>query len=619
MDLALNQQQAAGSTCMDRFPVQRLLDELHARYSDLTDGNLASYIPELAAVDPHRFAISLMTADGFGYDAGDEDARFTIQSVSKAIVYGLALEDWGHAEVLRRIGVEPSGDPFNSISFDEGNNRPHNPMVNAGAIAAAALIKGKDKAERRARMLATFERFVGHPLDIDVRVYRSEIETGHRNRAIAYLELNAGMIQGNVEEHLDLYFMQCSILVTARDLAVMAATLANGGINPITGQRALRADHVRDVLSVMTTCGMYDFAGGWQFTVGLPAKSGVGGGIMAVQPGQLGIGVFSPLLDASGNSVRGVHVCRDLSQQLCLHMLAHRGNARTVVRRSYRVSEIRSKRQRRANETALLDREGHRIVVYELQGDLSFPSLESLTRRVTQDLDSAECFILDARRMLWLDAVAGELLGRLAERLRAHGRRLIICELPQSVAGVMLEEVVGAEVTTDLDATLESAEDALLQRFADVETAVDAELELSELDILTRLAPADVDLLRSHLTAGRYRAGEVIVSEGEPADRLYLITRGRAEISVAVGSGRRRLGTIEAGNLFGELALFSGGNRTADVIALGEVRCWVLARTDLDRLGETDPRLQIELLTLVGQALAERLRRANAEIRALSQ
>ena len=504
-----------------------------------------------------------MTADGFGYDAGDKEARFTIQSVSKAIVYGLALEDWGHDEVLRRIGVEPSGDPFNSITFDESNNRPFNPMVNAGAIAAAALIKGRDKAERRARMLATFERFVGHPVDIDVRVYRSEIETGHRNRAIAYLELNAGMIEGNVEEHLDLYFLQCSILVTARDLAVMAATLANGGINPVTGERALRADHVRDVLSVMTTCGMYDFAGGWQFNVGLPAKSGVGGGIMAVQPGQLGIGVFSPLLDASGNSVRGVHVCRDLSQQLCLHMLAHRGNARTVVRRSYRVAEIRSKRQRRAQETALLDREGHRIVVYELQGDLSFPSLESLTRRVIQDLDSAECFILDARRMLWLDAVAGELLGRLAERLRAHGRRLVICELPRrSPAHARGGRGCRGHRRSRRHARGRRGRAAAApgrrggrRRARSWPWPRSTSWPVSRPPTSTCCAPIS--------WPAAIGAGEVIVTEGEPADRLYLITRGRAEISVAVGAGRRRLGTIEAGNVFGELALFSGGRRTA--------------------------------------------------------
>ena len=390
-------------------------------------------------------------------------------------------------------------------------------------------------------------------------------------------------------------------------------------INPVTGQRALRADHVRDVLSVMTTCGMYDFAGGWQFTVGLPAKSGVGGGIMAVQPGQLGIGVFSPLLDASGNSVRGVHVCRDLSQQLCLHMLAHRGNARTVVRRSYRVAEIRSKRQRRAQETALLDREGHRIVVYELQGDLSFPSLESLTRRVIQDLDSAECFILDARRMLWLDAVGGRAAGpagRAAARARPPPDHL---RAAPSVAGVMLEEVVGAEVTTDLDATLEAAEDALLQRLAGAGAAGERGAGPGRDGHPGPSRPADLDLLRSHLMPGRYRAGEVIVSEGEPADRLYLIARGRAEISVAVGAGRRRLGTIEAGNMFGELALFSGGtpHRRRDRAGRGALLGAVARPTSTGWADEPAPADRAADPGRPG--LAERLRRANAEIRALSQ
>jgi CRP-like cAMP-binding protein len=190
-----------------------------------------------------------------------------------------------------------------------------------------------------------------------------------------------------------------------------------------------------------------------------------------------------------------------------------------------------------------------------------------------------------------------------------------------SIVGSMLEEVIGAEVSGDLDSTLEAAENALLERISGdpPDDDADRELPLTEIDILSRLSPADLELLTPYLAPGSYHAGDVIVSEGEPADRLYLMTLGRAEISVTVGGGRRRLGTIEAGNVFGELALFSGGRRTADVVALGEVRCWVLARTDLDRLGQRHPALQIRLLTLVGQALAERLRRANAEIRSLSQ
>ena len=306
----------------------------------------------------------------------------------------------------------------------------------------------------------------------------------------------------------------------------------------------------------MTTCGMYDYAGGWQFSVGLPAKSGVGGGIMAVQPGQLGIGVFSPLLDATGNSVRGVRVCRDLSQQLCLHMLAHRGNARTVVRRSYRVAEVRSKRQRRAQETALLDREGHRIVVYELQGDLSFPSLESLTRRVIQDLDSAECFILDARRMLWLDAVAGELLGRLAERLRAHGRRLVICELPPSVAGSLLEEVVGAEVTADLDATHRGrggCAAAAPGRRRHV-TARRSWIWPRSTSSRASHRPSST-LLRPHLIAGRYRRGRGDRGRGRarrpalPDDARPGRDQRRGRRRAAGGSARSRPATCSASSL----------------------------------------------------------------------
>jgi glutaminase len=165
-----------------------------------------------------------------------------------------------------------------------------------------------------------FQRYVGHPVSVDMAVFTSERATGHRNRAIAHLMLNFGMIDARVDEALDLYFKQCSVLVTCRDLAMMGATLANQGVNPLTGERAIAAEYVRDVLSVMYTCGMYDYAGEWAYRVGLPAKSGVGGGILAVVPGQAGIGVFSPRLDVHGNSVRGIRVCEDLSERFGLHI-----------------------------------------------------------------------------------------------------------------------------------------------------------------------------------------------------------------------------------------------------------------------------------------------------------
>ena len=246
---------------LDVSPILSSLQEMHAKYRRNFDGKVATYIPELAKVDPGLFGVALVTADGQIYEVGDSGHLFTIQSISKPFVYGLALEDHGADYVLSKVGVEPSGEAFNSIIFDERGNRPFNPMVNAGAIATTGLIKGKGHDHRLARLLEMFGRFVGRPVEIDRSVFRSEKATGHRNRAIAHLELNTGMLDGRIDDHLDLYFQQCSILVGARDLAVMAATLANSGVNPLTGERAIEEPYVKNLLSVMHSCGMYDYAG----------------------------------------------------------------------------------------------------------------------------------------------------------------------------------------------------------------------------------------------------------------------------------------------------------------------------------------------------------------------
>ena len=214
-------------------PILASLNEVYLKYRDDLSGNVATYIPELGKADPRLFGIALATADGQIYEAGDARHLFTIQSVSKPFVYGFALEDHGIDYVLRKVGVEPTGEAFNSIVFDEKHNRPFNPMVNAGAIATTALIKGTGHDDRLARLLDKLSNLAGRSLDIDHSVYISERSTGHRNRAIGYLELNFGMLDDPVTEHLDLYFEQCSVLVSARDLAVMAATLANNGVNPL--------------------------------------------------------------------------------------------------------------------------------------------------------------------------------------------------------------------------------------------------------------------------------------------------------------------------------------------------------------------------------------------------
>jgi glutaminase len=283
------------------------------------DGEVASYIPELARVEPEQFGIAVATVDGRLWSQGDVAAEFTIQSVSKAFTYCLALELCGREAVLERIGVEPSGDAFNAIVLDPRTNRPFNPMVNAGAITVAALLREVLGDTALEVMLDRFSRAAGRALRISDAVFRSEAETGHRNRAIGYLLVNAGAAKAPVEPALDLYFQQCSILVDAADLARMGASLANLGENPASGDQVFDPGAVRDTLSVMFTCGMYDHSGHWALDVGIPAKSGVGGGVVGVVNRQLGIGTFSPRLDAKGHSIRGLQAFRKLADELGLH------------------------------------------------------------------------------------------------------------------------------------------------------------------------------------------------------------------------------------------------------------------------------------------------------------
>jgi glutaminase len=299
--------------------MQSTLEAIHERLKGLNEGRVADYIPALGEADPAHFGIAVVTAEGQAYTVGDTDVPFTIQSISKPFSFALALEACGAEETYRHVGTEPSGDSFNAITLDQATNRPFNPMVNAGAIAVSALIHDHHGTDPFEAIRSTYGRLAGRNLKVDEAVFRSEKQTGHRNRAMAHLMRQASIIKDPVEEKLDLYFRQCAIRVTAKDLAVMAATLANVGQNPLTGETVFSPLNVRHVLSVMFTCGMYDYAGQWAVDVGLPAKSGVSGGIMAVVNRQIGIGIFSPPLDAFGNSVRGIKACVDLAEEFGLH------------------------------------------------------------------------------------------------------------------------------------------------------------------------------------------------------------------------------------------------------------------------------------------------------------
>jgi glutaminase len=303
----------------DSLSLQEIIEVTYQKYKNVHEGKLATYIPELSKANPDEFAICIATVGGQVFSVGDWNREFTMQSVCKPFAYQMALEKLGRERTLSHVGVEPSGDAFNSIELDPRTMRPFNPMVNAGAIAVASLIKQDSQPAGVREFVEKMGRAAGRRLEIDPAVLASELTTGNRNRAIAYLMLNFGGIDEDVNHTLHQYFSQCSLLVSCRDLAIMAATLANMGTNPVTREPVFNFEFIKDVLAVMFTCGLYDHAGEWAYSVGLPAKSGVGGGLLAVVNRQLGIAVYSPRLDAKGNSVRGILVCRELASRLGLH------------------------------------------------------------------------------------------------------------------------------------------------------------------------------------------------------------------------------------------------------------------------------------------------------------
>ena len=601
-------------------PILASLKAIHAKYEGNFSGKVATYIPELAKADPALFGIALVTADGQIYQAGDAEHLFTMQSISKPFVYGVALEDHGLEHVLSKVGVEPTGEAFNSIVFDERNNRPFNPMVNAGAIATTALINGSGHDQRLARLLGKFSDLAGRPLDIDHAVYISERTTGHRNRAIGYLELNFGMIDEPVHEHLDLYFEQCSILVSARDLAVMAATLANNGVNPLTGKRALNERYVKNVLSVMHSCGMYDYAGEWSYRIGLPAKSGVGGGIIAVLPGQFGIGTFSAPLDEQGNSWRGIRACEEFSERFKLHMFKNRLATGVVVRRSYRGTTVRSKRRRGAAAETILSKRGSSVCVYELQGSLFFSTMEQVLRQVTNELDSFSYLIFDFKRVLQLDECAGELLAQTNEMLKRSGKTLLLAHLAEHGADMCIKSEQSG-LFADIDSALEWCEDRLLLEEQPELLRENRQIPLAAMDILAGFDCRETALIESIAAEMRYSPGASILREGDRADSLYLLAAGRVTICLRIKDSerRQRLSTITPGLAFGELALLDGGTRSADVIADEPTLCYVLPIDRLQTLAASHPEVYSKLIGNIGRELSARLRRADAEIRSLAE
>jgi glutaminase len=598
-------------------PLQRFLAHCHEEFSPDSSGALADYIPELTRANPAHFGISVATIDGHVYEIGDSDVPFTIQSVSKAFVFALALDLLGSERVEAAIGVEPSGEAFNSIRLTP-DNKPFNPMVNAGAIACSGLIYQIEGAGAFERIRQTLGRFAGRDLDVDESVYVSERATGNRNRAIAWLLHNYAVVERDVDAVLDTYFKQCAVLVTARDLAIMAATLANRGVNPVTGDHVIAPHTVASVLSVMTSSGMYDYAGEWIYRVGIPAKSGVGGGIVAALPSQIGLGTFSPCLDSHGNSVRGLKVCEALSARFNLHMLNRSADVRTCVIADYDISSVTSRRSRQPHEQQILEERQTDIRIIELVGALNFATIDYVTRKLAETEPNAPLLILDFRRVPDVTAAGARLLAENIAILENIGVTVILTgfEPGSDVLKSLYAHIDQKQKVRQfalLDEAIEWAEDQVIYRYGGFTNTTET-THLSEQALLSDLSAEEIATLIEFSTARHYQAGAKIIGIGEPANSIFFIQRGM--VSVKLPSGVR-LASLGPGMEFGEMALINR-ERTADVWADTEVQCLEVPLKELVDYGQLFPTISLHISRNLSALLARRLVLANAKVDLLS-
>jgi glutaminase len=606
-----------------RSPIQAYLNTLHGQLKGLHDGQVASYIPELTKANPDWFAICLVTMDGTAYCAGDAEQPFTIQSISKAFVYAASLADNGKAYVASKVGVEPSGDAFNSISLDPQTGAPFNPMINAGAIASTSMVAGASPQAQWQRIEAVLAAFAGRSLPVDESVYRSESETGHRNRAIAWMLKNFGIIEGDPMLSLENYFRQCAVLVTCRDIAYMAATLANGGVHPLTGVRALPEEHVGRVLSVMATCGMYNYAGSWLYEVGMPAKSGVGGGIVAVLPGRFGIGVFSPRLDEKGNSVRGIEVFKRLSRDFGLNIFNPIGDPGMAVGRVFTGTDAPSRRERPAALAAQLRERSHRIKYLSLHGFLAVDGVEFVIRKMQSLANDASSFVLDLHRVDGISESAARLLNQARAEFGELGIAVVFSRIQKrSALTAALRKAVARDDRgflgfEDNDLAGEWCENRLL---ADLAPVAGASSSLAEAGLFRGMA---ADLLRDVEAASRrhtYAPGESILVSGQEGDgRIFFIESGQVSVLLPLKDGaHQRIATLGPGMVFGEMVLLGQTTRSASVHADTEVAVRILECGDLERISGRDPQLKITVLENLARDLAVKLRGANRWITALA-
>ena len=580
-------------------PVHDFLASVHAAHLPDTRGRVYDAIPQMASL-PDGFGICLATVDGYLYEVGDTRRDFTIQSISKAFTYGLALADRGIEAVGERIDVEPSGEGYYEISLDGSTGRPRNAMINAGAIAAGAMVAGATPEERFQRVQALHSAAANRPLEMDREIFEADYAIAHRHRAIGHLLREAGVVDGDPNPAVELYFRQCALQLDCRDLALMAATLANGGVQPRTGERVFDPEVVERVLSVMTTCGMYDAAGKWVADVGLPAKSGVGGGMLAVLPAQMGLAVYSPRLDRHGNSVRGVAATRQISRELELHFLHVASERASAIRASWDVLAAPSSRRRTPDEQEVLDEFGACGRVYALHGDLLFAGAEAVVREFSESAPDLEVIVVDISRVSEIADVARRMLGEAQAALAERQCALALVD-PDG-------ELVGTEslpVFDDPDEATAWAEDRLIERHGG-EVATTDPIPLAEHGLAGDLRPEELGALRPVLERRSVAAGERIVAAGQEPAGIFFVVSGQASAHATdADGGERRVAVLPAGTSFGKRAVISGEPHATDVRADTDLELFVLTPDAMRELERRSPRTAIALLrTMFSQSRA---------------
>lgn len=403
-------------------------------------GHLADYIPELANANPNRLALALSTVDGEIYSVGDDEIEFTIQSMSKPFTYAYVLQQLGIDAVLDKVGVEPSGEAFNEISLGK-DRRPKNPMINSGAITTHSLIPAKENLSSAEILRQFLSELAGRELCFDDAVYDSEVKTAYRNLSIGYMLRTVGILETDPVDIVNGYIRQCSILVTVKDLVRMGSVFANGGVDPKTGKRLLNSAVVRQVLSVMMSCGMYDAAGDWLTTVGIPAKSGVAGGILGVLPGQVSIAAFSPKLDEHGNSVRGIDILERLSRDMGLHLMEGTPSAQTIVQSHYRTGKNAS------------------LSVYVLRGVLKFTEAEMLLRILQAEPIEQSTIVIDLTQISIIHDVGKRMFLEGVDRLIDDGHTLLLVDPEQRLDHARTHKDRVLHVYQNLDDLIEKQKD----------------------------------------------------------------------------------------------------------------------------------------------------------------